>query len=367
MGFEDLDTGEFENLGGTYGSARDIPELLRTLAEPLHSSDQAADALSRLAIELLREDTWLAEATARTLPFMLELAGVPSFPLRAEVLALVLTIVHATEQSLALPASLEDDVVQQQRFAGEVRVALAAQNTRLCLLLSDGEARVRAHAALLLGHASRESPLAGESVRILRASLEHEHQPLPKVACLAALELLGAYESALPYLADLSFAVRVAAALCLIHSEDPGPLCFDILARALDDIEQTRVHHGDAKDFRPLTLTRTICAAGKSKAVALLPGLLQALLDSSPYQVEETLEPLLATFLGEGVDELPTREQTAVLGAVLRHPAYFRRVAAPLALLAKYGLPIEREALTRLVAQGPSDAELLLPGSRRVP
>jgi hypothetical protein len=366
MVLEDLDTGEFESLGGTYGSARDIPGLLRALSEAQNGSDQA-ELVSRLAIEVLREDTWLAEATAHALPYMLELMNGRSLALRSEVLALGLTNVQVAEQTLALAASPEAHVLEQQRFATDVREALRAEHARLLSLLSDAEPRVRAHAALLLAYAARETLLASACVDSLTLFLSREQEMLPRVAGVAALELARGYEHARPYLDDVSFAVRVAAALCVVHCDDPGALCFDVLASALQDVERTRAQYGEAACFRPLTLTRTICCAGKTKAVTLFSGLMHALLSSSPYQAEEALEPLLAAFVDGGIHGAPTREQAALLATVVRHPAYFRRVATPVALLVKYGLPLEREELARLAARGPSDAEALVPEVPRVP
>ena len=359
MSLEALDDVDWQAVQAAFGSAKDVPGLLRALAAPGLGAQAAEELVTRLSVELSIEDTWLVEASALALPFMLELGAQPEVTARAAVLELALQLARAAQAIRAL-AEVPEEQAEQQTFADALTLALAEHEAQLTQLMADQDPQVRAHAALLLSPAHPADSAPRSIVRAISAALAWEQDPLAKVACIAALEQLGAREVARPSLDDPSFAVRLAAALSLVQVDDAGPRTLAVLSEALADPAQTRESYGEASRFRPLTLARSICSAGALRASALLPGLLQLLLESSPYAADATLEPLLECFFAEGVASPPSYEQAAVLHALARHGQYFRGVANPQAILAARNLPITRAELDELAELGPDAARELV-------
>jgi hypothetical protein len=359
MLLERLDDIDWQAVRASFGPATDVPDILRALAAPDCDAEQVDELVTRLTIELTVEDTWLVEATPVALPFMLELAAGPGVVARGALLELAHNLsLTARDIRACADASGQEE---QVGFADELTGVLGANDPRLMGLLGDPDALVRAWAALLLALGRRVSSTQTAIVLAVCSALARERAPLAKVAYLAALEDLGVHEPARSHLDDQSFAVRVAAALSLIRVDDASSPAFACLAEALADPAHTRERYGEAMRFRPLRLAASICSAGLSAASALLPGLLQVLLESSPYAAEATLEPLLERFFAQGAASPPTLEQAAVLHALAEHQQYFRGVSNPQALLARRNLPTTRAELQDLAEQGPPAARALLP------
>ncbi|MBO7935622.1 MULTISPECIES: hypothetical protein [Streptomyces] len=86
------------------GSARDIPGLLSKAAwADRENGDLALDRLADLVCEL---GFVISEATAPTVPFLLELAGAPQVACKAETLKLLLNIYSSQEWSRSAAGAL---------------------------------------------------------------------------------------------------------------------------------------------------------------------------------------------------------------------------------------------------------------------
>ena len=80
-----LDSIPWQHLHHAYGSAEDVPGLLRALTK---SGKQQEDALGELFGNIWHQGT-VYEASPYAVPFLVELAAEPSLTLRGEILGLI--------------------------------------------------------------------------------------------------------------------------------------------------------------------------------------------------------------------------------------------------------------------------------------
>jgi hypothetical protein len=353
---------DWARLYGAYGSARGVGSALARLLEDGTPEAELADLVESLRGDLIVEDHHLTDASALALPFMLEAAERRACPVRSELLALVLDVLRFANEPFVEPTELEDaspEYQQQMRmqrsWVADVRARVAGERERLIDWLSDGDAEVRALSALLV---AESAPVADRDAT--RRTLEHmlagESDPRARFACLAALEQLGAYESAAAYLDDPDFALSLLAALMLLRLHAPPEQAFLVVSRALEEPERTREGYGDAERLRPLRLVGDVTRAGREVATRLLPALEIVLHESGPYAADLYLAPLLDVFFPGPPEGELTAPQRDVLEAIAGHPRYFDCVGNPALVLRSHGLPTDRAGLLRLAEQGPSGA-----------
>ncbi|ALV39107.1 hypothetical protein [Streptomyces sp. CdTB01] len=137
--WEGLDAVDWVTLSHNYGSAEDVPELLRRCAEP--DPDDAVDAAFELLNRLFHQGGWICSAAPAALPFLLRLAESPTVPLpsRREVLELLWRL--AAEAGRVAERFLEPGWQPAWEHA----------LPRVFLLLTDPVPEIRRDAAHLLG------------------------------------------------------------------------------------------------------------------------------------------------------------------------------------------------------------------------
>ncbi|MFJ9724740.1 HEAT repeat domain-containing protein [Streptomyces sp. NPDC101209] len=137
--WDGLDAVDWATLSHNYGSAEDVPDLLRRCAEP--DPDDAVDAAFELLNRLFHQGGWICSAVPAALPFLLRLAESPAVPLpsRREVLELL--------WSLAAEAGQVAERFLDPGWQPAWNHALP----RVFLLLTDPVPEIRRDAAHLLG------------------------------------------------------------------------------------------------------------------------------------------------------------------------------------------------------------------------
>ncbi|MFD0206523.1 MULTISPECIES: hypothetical protein [Saccharothrix] len=173
-GIDDVD---WASLGHAYGSAEDVPGVLRDAVGA--DEELARDAIEHLYGSVYHQGT-LYSATPWAVPFVARLAADPGTPRRAHLVNLLGAIAKSED---ARPEVLAD-----------VRTALARETSRLLPLLDDPDDDVRHLATHLLGHLPRST--AAEVVPALRARQERETSPLVLAGLLAAAVRLSPADSA---------------------------------------------------------------------------------------------------------------------------------------------------------------------------
>lgn len=200
-----------------YGSAADVPELLRRCAGP--DAGDAEDASSELLNLLFHQGGWICSAAPAALPFLLRLAARPDVPARRGLLELVAVLAHEAgripDRSLdpgwppawaaALPAvlALLDDPDPSVRCAAADVVGAGAspgESTLPALLRRwrvEDDPVTRLDLVLALGRAALREPAgahAGEVRRLLRDLLDAPEAQLR----LAAVHALAPADPGLP-------------------------------------------------------------------------------------------------------------------------------------------------------------------------
>ncbi|MGW3094254.1 HEAT repeat domain-containing protein [Streptomyces sp. NPDC001102] len=137
--WEGLDAVDWVTLSHNYGSAEDVPELLRRCAEP--DPDDAVDAAFELLNRLFHQGGWICSAAPAALPFLLRLAESPTVPLpsRREVLELLWRL------------AAEAGRVAERFLEPGWQLAWEHALPRVFLLLTDPVPEIRRDAAHLLG------------------------------------------------------------------------------------------------------------------------------------------------------------------------------------------------------------------------
>lgn len=165
-----LDAVEWAGLKHNYGSAEDIPDLLRRCGGP--HPDDAHDASSELLNLLFHQGGWVCSAASAALPFVLRLASTPQVPTRCAMLELV-----------AMPAA-EAPRIEARFLDPGWAPAWKQALPELLSLLDDPEPEIRRATADVLGVC--DSP--GESVLpgLLRC-WEAEDDPATRLDLVLAL------------------------------------------------------------------------------------------------------------------------------------------------------------------------------------
>ncbi|MBQ1095376.1 HEAT repeat domain-containing protein [Streptomyces sp. b94] len=212
--WEGLEAIDWAGLEHNYGSAEDVPGLLRRCAAPDQSVAQ--DAAFELLNLLYHQGGWICSAATAALPFLLRLAAAPSVPSRLVVLELVTRLASEADEIagrflhpgwsptwerllpevLVLLADPEPEI--RRAAAGVVGVCASPGALTLPALLrcwrAESDPVTRLDLVLALGPAARREPTGDRSDEVdtlLHASLA---SPEPQLR-LAAVHALTARDS----------------------------------------------------------------------------------------------------------------------------------------------------------------------------
>ncbi|MET7731368.1 hypothetical protein ABZT02_08350 [Streptomyces sp. NPDC005402] len=166
----DLDQTDWSRLRHAYGSAQDVPGLLRDLASPVEET--AAEAEQELWSSIVHQGT-VYSATAAAVPF---LAGLVAEGVRQSALVGMLGVIAGSVDEHDLPVP------------GGARGAVAAQLGQLLPLLADDDREVRRTTAWAVAQCGSA---AGPDARAaLRARFAAESDPAVRADVLTACALL---------------------------------------------------------------------------------------------------------------------------------------------------------------------------------
>jgi len=191
-----LDEIPWKTLNHAYGSAADVPKLLRALAG---AGQRQEDALYELHGNIWHQGT-VYEASSYAVPFLIELAAEPSLTRRDEILGLIGALangnsyleVHTepdtkTGEFFRRDSNFENRLEREQENVRRTRLAVFEGLDVVCRLLEDPSPMVRAGAAYVMSrfpeHVLRLGPL-------LRQAAENEPDPLAHAGmrwCLGAI------------------------------------------------------------------------------------------------------------------------------------------------------------------------------------
>lgn len=201
-----LDGPAWGALEHAYGTADDIPEVIRAVASA--DEDEADEAVDELFGAVFHQGT-VYSATVAAVPFIAELAVAPE--------------VHHRSTLVTLLGAMADPAEAYGTEVDAVRAAVTAQVPRLLPLLADPDPRVRESAAYALAQCPE---MAGPVVAELRRRWAVEDAALVRASLLAALGRLdsrGSEGLLSAALGDPHPAVRAAAALTIARAALPWP------------------------------------------------------------------------------------------------------------------------------------------------
>jgi hypothetical protein len=261
--FEHLDAIDWATLSHAYGSAEDVPTLIRNLSAP--DPDTRDRALSDLFSTIWHQGT-VYSASAPAVPFLIALAAHPDTPDRPGILYLLQALADGASYIDAHGSVVYDSMArlcaergsdletERQRECGWVRAVHAAVSAGLPVyydLLADGDAEVRSYTLYLLAALPEHAP---EITAVLRPMLVEEREPL--VALSLAVALLALAGTSEPDIAVFEHVlcesddpvVRLVAAAALVgRLGDGAPTAtIDLL------VEATRRMETDAARFERL-------------------------------------------------------------------------------------------------------------------
>ncbi|MGW2987562.1 hypothetical protein [Streptomyces goshikiensis] len=197
-----LDARPWSSLSHAYGSAGDIPDLLRALTGA--DVDAADEALSELYGSVLHQGTVYA-ASAEAVPF---LAGIAASG-------------HRTADVLALLGGMAESEDEYGVAPGAVRAAVADRLPLLLPLLASPEQEIRRIAAWAVSH----TRATANALPALRARWDEEAEPAARAEILAGIARLDPQAGAAAAAAILDPAqpaeVRMAAVFASLDAEAP--------------------------------------------------------------------------------------------------------------------------------------------------
>ncbi|MFE9653028.1 hypothetical protein [Micromonospora sp. NPDC006431] len=227
-----LDEIDWTQLTHAYGTAEDVPDLLRALASD--DEDEVEEALGEIIGSIFHQGT-VYSATVPAVPVLVELASAASHQ-RSEILA--------TVGMLADPHHAYGDEAE------EVREAVRAQADRLAPLLADPDPQIRADAAYTVAQCGDRLPAA-----LLRDRWAVEEVPSVRAALALALGLrdpAGAADLLAAALQQEEPPVRVAAVVAIHRAGLPWPAsAAEAFAAAVDpevELDYNWQREGEALD-----------------------------------------------------------------------------------------------------------------------
>ncbi|MEV5937447.1 hypothetical protein [Streptomyces sp. NPDC051994] len=197
-----LDSHPWSTFSHAYGSADDLPDLLRALV----GADAAAadEALSQLYGSVLHQGTVYA-ASAESVPFLARIAVAG----------------HRTADVLALLGGMAESEDEHGMAPGTVRTAMTGQLPLLLLLLADADPIVRRTAAWAVSHTRATTSV----LPALGDRWEEESEPLARAEVLAGITRLdpsaGAARAATALGPSQPAALRMAAVFARLDAGAP--------------------------------------------------------------------------------------------------------------------------------------------------
>jgi hypothetical protein len=252
--FEHLDAIDWATLSHAYGSAEDVPALIRNLSA--RDPDTRDRALSDLFSTIWHQGT-VYSASAPAVPFLIALAAHPGTPDRPGILYLLQALSEGTSY-IEAHASIGNDSIarlcaeqgsdietERQRERGWVQATHAAVSAGLPIyyeLLAEQDAEIRSYTLYLLASLHEH---AADITAALRPMLVEEREPLVALSLAIALHALAgtsasdiaAFEHVLCEATDP--VVRLVAAVALVgRLGDSAPTAtIDLLVEATRRME----------------------------------------------------------------------------------------------------------------------------------
>ncbi|GHO59276.1 hypothetical protein [Ktedonobacter robiniae] len=419
---EQLSSINWSILSHAYGSAEDVPQMLRDLASP----DEQLRGIARGALytNVYHQGT-VYQASAYAIPFLLELLQQETVPEREEVLILLAYLAQGnayhrqrwhfyTEErkhDSALHAELEEGILWVEKTYEAVSAGLPLYFS----LLGDPAPKLRMAALRLLGSLSRE---AAQIASLLVERFSAEHDQRVQASLLFTLgTLLARQEEAFPTAWHLlekgldkgqTDLVRLAAAMARTRGPEAPASAYDLLLEriqypdALDDLYNEPPW---AESRLVFDVIRSFYALPPSFSSLLIPRLIQVLESLNPREergelklngiIAGELADLLLTLVFDTNESNPTRArmrkdlthlQTALLFAILQSDAVWRWdvgkghsmasqlfreeqfetiVDVRLYELQKHGLPETRQMLRAFLCLEPQDKDIVRIVSRK--
>ncbi|HXT91337.1 MAG TPA: hypothetical protein VN714_18955 [Trebonia sp.] len=155
--WDELGTVAWGELRHNYGTAADVPGLLRACAD--RDAGLASEAMRKLDSAVFHQGGWICPAAPAVLPFLVKLAADPASGIRVEAVELTTNLAH---EATRIPAKHVDPAWPP---------ALHAATPSLLGLLDDGDATVRRAAVYLAGVGGFD---AERALSALRARLATE-------------------------------------------------------------------------------------------------------------------------------------------------------------------------------------------------
>ena len=177
---EGLDKIRWDRLEHAYGSAQDVPELIKQLATAEGDPWENDDHPLRTLFTNIWHQCSTYEATAFAVPFLVELSASQSTPCRSEILMLLASIATGVPRLRPPGGSRRKESPHVNRARQEV----VRHESIFVKLLHDGDVKVRAGAAHVLGSFPER---ASSYSAPLREAILHESNDLMRAGMLLCL------------------------------------------------------------------------------------------------------------------------------------------------------------------------------------
>ncbi|MFE1960586.1 hypothetical protein [Streptomyces sp. NPDC059479] len=261
--FTDLDAQPWAELEHAYGSAEDVPALLRGLAS--EDEEEVSSALGELYGSIFHQGS-VYEATARAVPYLAGLAAAG---------------VQSLELLLLLGEIAESGDERDGEAAGGCRAAVIAQLPLILPFVEADDARLRQAAVWAAARTGAAEPV----LPALRRCGEHEEDTLVRAELLAATALLDPTGAAPAVTAGLDAGepaeLRIAAVLGCLDAELPWTSAHHEAVLSLLPLDALVADRFDQERMEPFryivnTLLERETAADREAALSLLDAVLRS-------------------------------------------------------------------------------------------
>jgi len=355
---EHLDDVDWNSLEHAYGSASDVPDMIRALGSD--DDELCQEALHAAYGNIFHQGTRYT-ATPKAIPFLIEIASQPRMKQLDDLLSLLVHCVAGYFSPVGGPRTGSGPIFgeppEPMSDYGETLEILegceraAEPAVPLCLrLLSHADREVRANACYLLA-ALRQFAARYEVVPRLRDHLSRETEPhVRAMTAFALTHLLPMSEtSLLEQLVrdDRDGIVRVIAAMGCVRRGSKAPELASLLIQWMSDeglgaaYTELPFHADDlAGDLASL-----LTLLDRDVLRTALPTLVERLRTADDFGVVGILDAALAAvFGGDPLPETPNAEQREVLETLARNQAFWS-IGNALTLLMDRNLPSMREEM----------------------
>jgi len=363
---EGLEAINWHELEHAYGTAHDVPELLRNLASADAKSRQ--DALSELYSNIYHQGT-VFEATVYAVPFLLELSQAEAVQDRDKILIYLAHIARGhsyleVDWNLLFYSheldNLESQVQIQQEMVWVRRVNHAVcSGTNIYLnLLEHNDSKLRIAAPYILACCRQQS---SEIIPKLKQRLAQERSPQVKASLILSLSLLEP-----PQLANIelfikfihseeSDLVQLAAAMTLakLAKDKTPPEAIAILLETIENPVSLREFYARspwANSDIVCDASHCLCYLG-SAGNLVIPALINALNTVDSYSALSVVRTLLYLALNEqklvktATKQNITATQRSLIEAIASCDRIWQFNSTMANILKSFGLPEERNQL----------------------